>query len=383
MNFSGQSYSRRIASSYLLYRGELLRNAVVEVDSSGKILSVGSVERIDSLCNTEFFAGVMFAGMVNAHCHIELSHLRGAVTQQCGFASFASQLAACRNSFSPAEVSRAIAQADIDMRGEGVVAVGDISNSCDSLRTKASSPIHYHTFAEHFGLRRDSTQHLSSLLSAPHCSLTPHSTYSVSDAPFLSIAQENSSSPLSIHFMETTAERELFERRGELWEWYQSVGFECDFLHYGSPARRIVESIPANRSLMLVHNVDVRAADIELIMNHFKAPIYWVVAPRSNRYISGGEPPLELLRSYGLNICIGTDSLSSNSSLSMLEELRSMNSAPLIERLEWATKIGAKALGAKLLGEVEVERRPSLVVLSGVDVESGIIGTTSHIERVL
>ncbi|MFI3264987.1 MAG: amidohydrolase family protein [Rikenellaceae bacterium] len=375
-------YTRRIASNYLLYRGDLLRNAVVEVDSAGKILSVASVERIDALCNTEFFSGLMFAGMVNAHSHIELSHLRGVITEQCGFASFAAQLSAARNNFTEEDVQRAIAQADLDMRHQGVVAVGDISNSCDSFAVKETSPIHYHTFAEHFGLRRNSSDHLDELLKRKNTSLTLHSTYSVSDECFRSIAASGSA-PLSIHFMETTAERELFEGHGELHDWYTKVGFECDFLDYGSPARRIVECVPHDRSVILVHNVDVTQQDIDTIMNHFTAPVYWALSPRSNRYISGRRPPVELLTANGLNICLGTDSLSSNHSLSMLDEMRALSGISLIKRLEWATKIGAKALNLDSLGEVEVDRRPSLLVLSGVDFESGEIGEKSKITKIV
>ncbi len=373
---------RRIASNYLLYRGELLRNAVVELDAAGKILSVGSVERIDTLCNTEFFNGLMFPGLVNAHCHLELSHLKGVVSQRCGFASFASQLGAARNSFTAEDVQRAIAQADIEMRREGIVAVGDISNSCDSLTVKASSPIHYHTFAEHFGLRRTNSNHLNELLEAPNCSLTLHSTYSVSDECFRTIASQGSA-PLSIHFMETRGERELYNGEGELHEWYAKAGFECDFLHYGSPARRIVECVPADRSVILVHNVDVRTEDIELIMNHFRAPVYWAISPRSNRYISGGAPSAELLNYPGLNICVGTDSLSSNHSLSMLEELKALSGVPLATRLQWATKVGAEALQLTDLGEVEVDRRPSLLVLSGVDFQRGELTEMSKIDKII
>ncbi len=376
------TFSRRIASNYLLYRGKLLRNGVVELDAAGKVLSVGSVESIDSLCNTEFYSGVIFAGMVNAHCHLELSHLKGVVSQQCGFASFAQQLSAARNRFTESDVQRAIAQGDIDMRREGVVAVGDISNSCDSLRVKASSPVLYHTFAEHFGLRRTSSSHLDELLTAPNSSLTVHSTYSVSDNCFRQIASQGSA-PLSIHFMETAAEAELYEGRGELHAWYEQMGFECDFLHYGSPARRIVECVPRDRSVILVHNVALRSEDIELIMNHFTAPVYWVLSPRSNRYISGLRPPFELMQSYGLNICLGTDSLSSNHSLSLLEEMKALNGVPLVSRLEWATKFGAMALQLDDLGEVEVGRHPSLVALSGVDFQRAEIGENSRIEKIV
>lgn len=380
---SSTPFHRRIASNYLLYRGELLRNGVVELDAAGKVLSVGSVESIDSLCNTEFFGGLMFPGMVNAHCHLELSHLRGVVSQQCGFSSFASQLSAARDTFTPADIERAIAQADLEMRNEGVVAVADVANSCDSLRVKASSPIHYHTFAEHFGLRRSSTEHLGGLLEAPNSSLTLHSTYSVSDRCFREVAQNGDPSPLSIHFMESRGEAELYQGRGEFHQWYSEMGFECDFLHYGSPARRIVECVPSDRSVMLVHNVAVTQEDIDIIMSHFTAPVYWVLAPRSNKYISGELPPYDLLRSNGLTICLGTDSLSSNSSLSMKEELKCFGSVPLAERLEWATKNGAQALGLDSLGEVEVGRSPSLLVLSGVDPQRGEIDERGKIEKIV
>ncbi|MFR9503627.1 MAG: amidohydrolase family protein [Rikenellaceae bacterium] len=376
------SCNRRIASNYLLYRGELLRNGVVEVDAAGKILSVASVEHIDSLCNTEFYNGLMFAGMVNAHCHLELSHLRGAISERCGFASFAQQLSAARDRISREELLRAIAQADLDMQAEGVVAVGDIANSSDAQATKERSAIHYHTFVEHFGLLRDSSDHLRELLSFGNSSLTLHSTYSVKDALFRQIAQRTEA-PLSIHFMESRGEAELYKGCGELHEWYAKVGLTCDFLHYGSPARRIVECVPRDRSILLVHNVEVTLRDIELIMNHFTAPVYWVLAPRSNRFISGNMPPVELLRSQGLNICVGTDSLSSNHSLSMIEELKALAGVPLVQRLEWATKSGAEALGLSDIGQIEVGRHPSLVVLSGVDFERGEIGENSCLKKIL
>lgn len=82
------------------------------------------------------------------------------------------------------------------------------------------------------------------LLRHPHTSLTPHSLYSVQDAPLRAIAAEGDA-PLSVHFMESPAESELFARRGPLWEWYRKVGFTCDFLHYGSPAERLVACVPA------------------------------------------------------------------------------------------------------------------------------------------
>ncbi len=71
--------TRKIASHYLSSRKGLIRNALVEVADDGEILSLGTAENIDSLCGVEFYSGILCPGWVNAHCHLELSYLRGAI----------------------------------------------------------------------------------------------------------------------------------------------------------------------------------------------------------------------------------------------------------------------------------------------------------------
>ncbi len=373
---------RRIASNYLLSRGEFIRNPLIEIDSCGRILSVESCSDVDRMSSTEFYAGVLFAGMVNMHCHLELSFLRGAITPKCGFSSFAAELAQKRDLFSPDQQIEAAQRADLEMRREGVVAVADIANGGVTSSVKAKSSIYYHTFVEHFGLRRHSVDYLNPLLTDRRHSLTPHSTYSVTDATFRQIALLGDA-PLSIHFMETPSERELFEGHGAYTEWYRSAGFECDFLHYGSPAKRIVESVPATRSVILVHNTTVKREDVELVMNHFKAPVYWVLCPRSNDFISSLKPPVDLLRSMGAKICLGSDSLASNYSLSMLEEMRLLQGVPLCERLTWATANGAEALGLTHIGDIAVGKQPSINLLSGIDYQNMELTPTSRIETLI
>ncbi len=368
----------------MLSGGELVRNPVVEVDDSGHILSVRhGVESIDREPHTEFYSGIMMAGMVNAHCHLELSYLLGAITPHGGFNSFASQIGAVRGRFTQQQILSAARRGEAAMQREGVAAVGDISNCDVTFDLKRESAIHYHTFAEAFGLWRESCDDMEDMLSAPHTSLTPHATYSLNDSVFRSIVERESNAPLSIHFMESEMEAELFEGRGALYEWYLSKGYKCDFLHYGSPAERLTALIPPTRSLLLVHNCSIRQRDIDTIMSHFTAPIYWVVSPRSNEYISHLRPPLELLMSNGLNICVGTDSLASNHSLSMVEELRAMPSAPLASRLDWATRGGAAALGLDDLGDIEVGKRTAINILSGVDYTTMQLTEKSRITRII
>lgn len=361
---------RRIASHKLLLAdGSLVDNPVVAVADDGRIEAVGQASDIDSLAGVEFYGGLLMPGFVNAHCHLELSHLRGAVPRRCGFAGFVQAMGSLRGRFTDGERRAAASAAAAKMWHEGVAAVGDISNGDISFAAKSDSPLRFRNWAEVFGLAARSDEPVRRLVEQRGATVTPHSTYSVQDGLFRSICSRPDDAPLSIHFLESRGEAELYEGRGELAAWYERQGWSCDFMHWGSPARRIVGSVPRDRSVMLVHNCFLTQEDIDTIMSHFTAPVWWCVCPRSNDYIAGAEPPVGLLRRNGLNICVGTDSLASNDSLSMVAEVRALEGKmPLAEALAAATRGGAEALGfGAELGRIEAGCRPGLTVLTGVD----------------
>ena len=358
---------RRIAAHFLVDCGRVVPHPVVSLDDEGRIVSLEQWQQLDSLSSTEFYAGVLCAGFVNAHCHLELSYLRGAIARGTGFAGFACAIGQVRGNFSTEERQRALQAADARMWSEGVQAVADIVNDESSFQRKEQSRIYYKSFAELFGLNSvaDGVKHLCTL---PNCSPTPHSIYSVQDEAFRSVAELAADEPLSIHFMESPDEAALYSGEGSLAAWYERMGWTCDFLHYGSPAKRITGSLPGDKRLMLVHNCCVAEEDIELINNHFVNPVAWVLCPRSNDYISGLKPPVELLRRHSDMICVGTDSLASNDSLSIIEELKMFEGVPLAEVVKWATINGARALGVeKEIGSVEVGKCPGLVLIEGVE----------------
>lgn len=360
---------RKIASNWLWTPEGFLRRPLVTLDDGGRILDVRTCDDPDREPFTEFHAGLLTPGFVNAHCHLELSALRGRIPEGCGFAGFARAMGEVRGLADEEERRAAIAAADAEMTRGGIVAVGDIANGEAAFDVKSAGRIAYRTFAEFFGLRTMAADSLRPLLRHPRTSLTPHSVYSVQDAPFRVLCAEGTA-PLSIHFMESPAEAELFAGRGPLHEWYARAGFACDFLHYGSPAERLVRSIPAERPLILVHACCVGEEEVRRILAHFTAPVYWCLCPRSNRYISRLAPPVALLRSLGARICLGTDSLASNRSLSLLDELRALGGVPLRESLRWATLGGAEALGLDdALGTVAPGKRPGLNLLTGLDFE--------------
>ncbi len=337
------------------------------------------------MSSTEFYSGVLMPGIVNAHTHLELSYMRGGIAQGCGFATFASQVGRLRSTLGgdSAAVQRAMVQGDIDMLNSGVVAVCDVANSADAAHVKQRSSIHYHTFVEVVGLSLNQESPLPPL-QGEDSSLTPHSTYSLQDSVLRRIIDESSDTPLSIHFMESPCERAFYRGEGDIYEIFcRKMGRTVDFLEHGSPARRLTALIPPHRKVILVHNTSITQEDIDIIMSHFTTPPSWVLSPRSNQYITGLTPPVELLRRNGLSIAIGTDSLASNSSLNPLDEVALFEEVPLAERLSWITKGGAEAMGLDHLGQIEVGRRCGLNILSGIDYQQWQLTPQSRVTRIL
>lgn len=363
---------RRIASHYALINGALQRDIVIELDDNGVILNVIHTTSLDSMASVEFYPGILIPGMVNAHCHLELSYLRGEIAEGSGFAGFARAIGQVRNNFTPEERIHAASVADARMWAEGVEAVADIANDELIMEVKERSNIEYHTMFEHFGLTNTSTTETQALaLRHTNSSATPHSTYSLQDAPFKELCK--GVELLSIHLLESDDESELYRGGGSLWAWYERMGWECDFLDYGSPARRVVESTPRDRAMLLVHATRATKEDVELIENHTHSAT-WVLCPESNRYISRLTPPVAMLRDMGARIAVGTDSLASARSLSMIDNLRQLGDiapTPLNELLTWATLNGAVALGIDAeKGSLEVGKRPGVVVIEGADLQN-------------
>lgn len=373
---------RRIAAHYLISRGRVLSRPIVECDSEGVITRIEQWDRLDNLASTEFYAGALTAGFVNAHCHLELSYLRGAIAPGTGFGGFARAIGMVRGNYTMAERQQALAAASSRMWAEGVEVVADIINDDSSFEHKRQSPIHYHNFAELFGLNT-TAEAMNHLLAEPNTSLTPHSTYSLQSSAFAAAAQGEL---LSIHFMESPDEEELYRGAGSLAGWYSRMGWECDFIHYGSPAARLVGQVANNKRVLLVHCCCISDNEIELLNNHFSTPPTFVLCPQSNNYISGLRPPVELLLHHNAKVAIGTDSLASNNNLSIVEELKLLPEVPLAKRIEWATVGGAEALGlSDRFGSIEVGKRPGIVLIEGIEELNGELqlAPTAHSRRLV
>lgn len=351
---------QRIVKTDKLYtgNGDYISNGMMAINQQNRIVEVGIAIRSVGV-EEEYFEGALCPGFVNTHCHLELSHLKGKVSQKTGIHNFIVELQKIRNA-SEQEKQEAIKAANEEMIAAGIVAVGDISNDLSTVQTKVDSVIHYHTFVELFGFRThladsiiESGQQLKASFAEVglHSSIVPHSPYSVSDKLFENIAAERGNSPLSIHNQESRAENEMYENKsGALVEMMENFGNDLStFEATGkSSLQSYLRKISKNTPLLLVHNTFTTAQDIREAQNEHDY-LYWCFCPKANLYIENQLPNVPAFVKENVKCTIGTDSLASNDSLSIWEEIqiikRHYTEIPLEKLIQWATLNGAEFLG--------------------------------------
>ncbi len=372
---------QRLLKTDKLYigNGSFLENGMLAIDNNNRILEVGE-NLIYNGVKVEYFEGALCPGFVNTHCHLELSHLKGKVSQKTGIHNFIVELQKIRNA-SEAEKLEAIQQANLEMKVAGIAAVGDISNGDSTLKTKLKSTIYYHTFVELFGFRThyaDSIFEQGQALKATFAnagiksSMVPHSPYSVSEKLFEHIAQEKDNSPICIHNQESKAENDMFESgKGKLVEMIKNFG--NDMSGFRKTGKTALESylarLPEKAPLLLVHNTFTSIEDIDKAKSTH-SNLYWCFCPKANLYIEGQLPNIPQFIEKGVKCTLGTDSLASNDMLSIWEEIQTIQQAyPEISMeilIQWGTLNGAEFLGIeKELGSFEHGKRAEINWIKG------------------
>src|ERR1700749_3398764 len=132
-----------------------IKNGIVTVDDFGKITAVIDPATSRESLNTplEQVSGIICPGFVNTHCHLELSHLKEKVAQRTGLVNFIIELQKIRGA-EKALIADAIEKAGQEMYYNGIVAVGDISNTPDTLSQKRKIKLYSHSVIATFGFLR-------------------------------------------------------------------------------------------------------------------------------------------------------------------------------------------------------------------------------------
>lgn len=366
----------------LLFTGNQLLsgdNQVLITKEDGTIEAILPVSEAGD--DIQHFEGILCPGFVNAHCHLELSHMKGMIPAHTGLQEFVKQIVALRQ-VEPEAIQEAIVSAEAEMMANGIVAVGDISNTLDTLNQKAKHHLAYYSFVELYDL--DPTRATDKILAGlemqkqfqENCvraSLVPHAPYSVTNNLWNLLSAHFGIHTISIHNQETPDENEFFKTKtGSFLGMYERTKVDLDFFEATglSSLQSILPIFKKAHHGILVHNSFTSAEDIQAV-HAAMDNAFWCLCPNANQYIEQTIPPVELLRSEKANIVIGTDSYASNWSLSVLDELKTIHQhhpvIPLEEMLQWATINGARALQMdKHLGSFEKGKKPGVVVIENV-----------------
>ncbi len=370
-----------------------IQNGVLEMATDGTILQVLTASAAQSRVSQpiKHYQGVIVPGLINTHCHLELSHLRNQIAERTGLTDFIKSILALRVQ-PEEEILAAMQKADEEMYQNGIVAVGDISNQLISKTVKLKSRLYYKTFVELFGFNRPSAPIITSGLQlkadfAPlKASVVPHAPYSVSAELFNEIKKVTSETDIiSIHNQETEAENELFESgKGKFATFFEAIGIAQSEAHNSgnNSLRYHLPQLPNQVNTLLVHNTFSNKADVDFAKQQHQQ-LYWCLCPNANLYIENALPAVELLKNEDVKITLGTDSLASNHELNILAEMRTLQEHKKIsfeESLTWATINGAAFLGIdSQYGSLAVGKKPGIVWL---DLDKDLrLKKETHIER--
>jgi len=377
---------RKFKASQVFDGYTLHQNKVLVTDQNGVVAGLVSEEEAGP--DVEWVDGILMPGMINAHCHLELSHLKNVIPPHTGLIDFLCSVVTKRN-FSEELIQQAIRDAEEEMYKNGIVAVGDIGNTADTAAVKSKSNINWQNFVEvlsftdqqsdkqiqHYREIANNMEAISNTNAASiRTSLVPHAPYSISPRTFQWLNEVTAGQIISMHNQEHPAEDELYKTGGgDYLKLFRIFGMESSpFPVTGlSSIRSVLPYFNNGQTILLVHNTYMPEEDLawaESYAKEKKLNIVYCLCPNANRYIENRLPDVNLFLKYNVSLVLGTDSYSSNWQLSIAKEMQVLLNETYLSAeqvLSMATSIGAKALGLNdTLGSFEKGKQPGIIQLA-------------------
>jgi cytosine/adenosine deaminase-related metal-dependent hydrolase len=349
--------------------GGVLRDGAVALDGD-RIVAVGSRDEVEARHGRgERREAVLLPAFVNAHLHLELSHLAGTVPGGEGLPAWIELFVAARVRSRHVDPRPAMTMAAEDLLRAGVAAVGDVSNTLASVAPLGAAGLAGTVFHEVFGTTPErmvsilaDARELRRTAPAPGAGVrvvtSPHAVYSTFHPALVELLHAG---PGSLHLAEDPAERALVAGNGG--------GFAALIARMGAQPDRVVPRARSAVALvaehlrphhLAVHCVDLDDEDVAALA---RSGATVVLCPRSNRHIVGTLPRLDALLAAGVPLALGTDSLASCPTLAPLadaallrQSFRAIPAARIVPLLWNGPAVGAPHVGALVPG-----RAPGLV----------------------
>lgn len=325
-----------IRAKYVLpMDGPPVRDGMVGIEGD-RIVTVGGSGPAD----IDLGEAVLFPGLINAHCHLDYTDMRGLVPWRGDFRDWILQITALKKQWTEARSVASINHGLAELARTGTTSVVNIECYPKLVARLVPTPLRVWWCVELLDLtwgdnsRRMVEDAARWLQTQPHGGLAPHAPYTTS-APLYRLAARTAREHgwlLTTHLAETRGENEMFQLQSEP----------------VAPAE--LGALGAN--CLVAHANHLAAAEAESLAS---AGVSVAHCPRAHRFFERGAAPWALWQRAGLNVCLGTDSLASNESLDLRAEMRTLTQFPAREVLAMATVNAAKALNCgEKLGKIAV-----------------------------
>lgn len=326
------------ARAVLTMAGPPIENGAVEIERN-VIQSAGPAEEMSGGNVLDLGDVVLMPGLINAHCHLDYSMMRGAIQPQKTFTAWVQRINGLKRSLDTSDYLAAIEHGFAECIRWGTTTVCNIESFPELMSQMPEPPIRTWWFYEMIDVRHRITtedvvagalsffQHQGNSLA--NFGLSPHAPFTASQGLYR-LANECSQAfamPLTTHLAESREEFAMFRHaRGALYEFMAGIGrpmMDCGRM---TPFQILWQEGLINHRWLLVHMNDLSAEDFAALNEVPRGSTPHVAhCPGSHRYFGHTRFPFRRLHELGVNICVGTDSLASTDSLSLLQELRRLH----------------------------------------------------------
>ena len=363
--------------------------ADVEKHSPGEVLDLGEY--------------ALLPGLINAHCHLDYTCLRGKIPRPDSFTKWIGAINAEKAKLAADDYIKSINAGFAEARNYGTTTIANLV-AFPELVAKIDEPIRTWWFAELIDVREPNRasdivdRAVGSLKAAKNWGLAPHAPFTASANLFRRCEEVARAETISLttHLAESAEEMSMFGgASGPLYEFMKEIGRDMGdcggttplsvFLKLPGVGGRVLPH--KDRAWIVAHLNDLTETDLNLLKaseNRFDL----VHCPRSHEYFQHSTFEYKKLRNLGFNICLGTDSLASNDDLSLFREMRAFrknHSGVFPEDIvSMATVNPAKALGKPhLLGRIRTNYFADMVAIPFEDSRKSLYEVLSSYDGVI
>ena len=319
--------------------GPPIENGAVAV-SGNRIIDVGKFPEISARHSGHTLVDLgeqaLLPGLINAHCHLDYTCLRGQISPRKSFTDWIRAINAEKARLSAQDYLASITEGFAEAKRFGTTTIANLT-AFPELIARIDPPIRTRWFAELIDVR--DPNHANGLVdraigalkrardSSGRLGLAPHALFTASTNLYRrceEIAQRENIL-LTTHLAESREEMSMFrDGAGPLYDFMRSIGRPMDDCGHQTPLEKFVGR-PGGASLpcewILAHLNELAESDFKLLET-FRDKFHVVHSPRSHDYFAHSAFAFDRLRNLGFNICLGTDSLASNQDLSLFAEMR-------------------------------------------------------------